>query len=101
MQMLSIDEQVKIIKALAHPARLEIVQALAAGERSVSELQELVGGDLSTVSKHLTLMRKAGWIDCRKQGQQVLYRLACDCLPTFLRCIEDIGSCRSGSGCDC
>lgn len=101
MQTLSIDEQVKVIKALAHPARLEIVQALAAGERSVSELQGLVGGDLSTVSKHLTLMRKAGWIDCRKQGQQVLYRMACDCLPTFLRCVEDIGNCRPGSGCDC
>jgi ArsR family transcriptional regulator len=101
MQTLSIDHQVRVIKALAHPARLEIVQALAAGDRCVSELQALVGGDLSTVSKHLTLMRKAGWIDCQKQGQQVRYRLACDCLPTFLRCVEDIGNCRSGSACDC
>lgn len=100
MQTLSIDRQVKVIKALAHPARLEIVQALASGERCVSELQALVGGDLSTVSKHLTLMRKAGWIDCRKEGQQVRYRLACECLPTFLRCIEDIGICRSGPCCE-
>jgi ArsR family transcriptional regulator len=99
MKTLSIESQVQVIKALAHPARLEIVQALAGGERSVGELQALVGGDLSTVSKHLTLMRKAGWIDCRKHGQQVLYRLACDCLPTFLRCVEDIGQCRST--CDC
>jgi ArsR family transcriptional regulator len=99
MQTLSIQDQVQVIKALAHPARLEIVQALATGERCVSELQVLVGGDISTVSKHLTLMRRAGWIDCQKHGQQVRYRLACDCLPTFLRCIEDIGSCRSS--CDC
>jgi ArsR family transcriptional regulator len=101
MQTVSVDHKVKVIKALAHPARLEIVQALASGEHSVSELQALVGGDLSTVSKHLTLMRKAGWIDCRKQGQQVRYRLACDCLPTFLRCVEDIGNCRPGADCDC
>ncbi|MFM7180847.1 MAG: ArsR/SmtB family transcription factor [Verrucomicrobiales bacterium] len=99
MRTLALRHQVQVIKALAHPARLEIVQALASGERSVSDLQTLVGGDLSTVSKHLTLMRKAGWIDCRKQGQQVLYRLACDCLPTFLRCVEDIAKCRSA--CDC
>ena len=100
MPTLSIEDQVRVIKALAHPARLEIVQALAGGERSVGELQAFVGGDLSTVSKHLALMRKAGWIDCRKQGQQVFYRLACDCLPTFLRCVEDIGQCRGGT-CDC
>jgi ArsR family transcriptional regulator len=99
MRTISIENQVQVIKALAHPARLEIAQALSHGERSVSELQVLVGGDLSTVSKHLTLMRKAGWIDCRKQGQQVRYRLACDCLPTFLRCVEDIGKCRGACVC--
>lgn len=99
MQTISITEQVKVIKALAHPTRLQIVQALAGSERCVSELQALVGGDLSTVSKHLTLMRNAGWIDCEKHGQRVLYRLACDCLPTFLRCVEDIGTCQSS--CDC
>lgn len=96
---LAVDEQVRVIKALAHPARLQIVQALASGERCVSDLQAIVGGDLSTVSKHLTLMRRAGWVTCAKQGQQVWYRLACDCLPTFLRCVEDIGArCES---CDC
>ena len=99
MATLTTNRQVQIIKALAHPARLEIVQALAKGSRCVSELQELVGGDLSTVSKHLTLMRKAGWIDCAKRGQQVYYSLACDCLPTFLKCVGSIGS--RSSSCDC
>jgi ArsR family transcriptional regulator len=94
MQTLTLSNQVQVIKALAHPARLQIVQILVSGERCVSDLQRLVGGDLSTVSKHLTLMRQAGWIECRKHGQQVRYRLACDCLSTFLRCVEDIGACR-------
>lgn len=84
------DRRVRIVKALAHPARLKIAQALASGERCVTELQALVGGDISTVSKHLTLMRDAGWLACEKRGQQVHYRLACDCLPTFLRCIDSL-----------
>lgn len=99
METLTTDRRVRIIKALAHPARLEIAEALASGERCVTELQALVGGDLSTVSKHLTLMRKAGWITCEKYGQQVRYRLACECLPTFLRCVEDIGG--RSDACDC
>ena len=99
MRTLTRDRRVQIIKALAHPARLEIAEALACGERCVTELQGLVGGDISTVSKHLTLMRKAGWIDCEKQGQHVRYRLVCQCLPTFLRCVEDIGACQDSCGC--
>lgn len=96
---LSTHKQVQIIKALAHPARLEIVQALVTREHSVSELQTIVGGDLSTVSKHLTQMRKAGWIDCKKHGQHVHYRLVCKCLPEFLECVENIGTNRSTYDC--
>lgn len=99
MKLACTDRKVQILKALAHPTRLEIIQQLASGSRCVSELQALVGGDLSTVSKHLSLMRKAGWIDCEKHGQQVHYRLACGCLPDFLRCIESIDTDRPD--CDC
>lgn len=99
MKLTTSDRRVQVIKALAHPARLAVVEALASGPRCVTELQVIVGGDLSTVSKHLTLMRKAGWIDCEKRGQQVFYHLSCECLPTFLRCVEDIGNRRSS--CDC
>ena len=92
MSALTIDRRVRIIKALAHPARLRIAEVLASGERCVTELQALIGGDLSTVSKHLTLMRGAGWVACEKRGQHVHYRLACDCLPTFLQCIDSLAS---------
>jgi ArsR family transcriptional regulator len=102
MNVLTTDRRVQIIKALAHPARLQIVEALAEKDCCVSELQALVGADLSTVSKHLSLMRKAGWLDCEKRGQQVYYRLACECLATFLRCVEEIGSRDfSDRSCDC
>lgn len=99
MRGTSVDRRVKIIKALAHPARLRIVESLAVAERTVGELHSLVGGDLSTVSKHLTLMRQAGWIACAKHGQHVHYHLACDCLPTFLRCVDGIGAAESPCAC--
>ena len=90
--MIATDQRVAVIKALAHPTRLAIAEALAAGPRCVSDLHALTDADLSTVSKHLTLMRQAGWIACEKRGQHVHYRLACDCLPTFLQCIDSLAS---------
>jgi DNA-binding transcriptional ArsR family regulator len=88
--MIATDQRVAAIKALAHPTRLAIAEALAEGPRCVSELHALTDADLSTVSKHLSLMRRAGWITCEKRGQHVHYRLACDCLPTFLQCIDSL-----------
>lgn len=99
MNSATTDHRVEIIKALAHPARLEIAHILSTGEHCVTDLQNLVGGDLSTVSKHLTIMRRAGWIDCEKRSQQVFYRLACNCLADFMQCIESIAS--HQSRCDC
>jgi ArsR family transcriptional regulator len=93
------DNRVAAIKALAHPTRLMIAEALASGPLCVSEIHALTDADLSTVSKHLTLMREAGWLACEKQGLHIHYRLACDCLPTFLRCIDSIGC--SSTSCDC
>ena len=67
--------RVEILKALAHPSRLLIVEALAEGERCVCELQQVVGADMSTVSKHLFLLKNARLIVARKAGRWVHYRL--------------------------
>lgn len=96
--MILSDRRVAVIKALAHPTRLRIAEALTGGPLCVSEIHALTDSDLSTVSKHLTLMRGAGWVSCEKHGQQVRYRLACDCLPTFLRCIDSL-ACDDGTCC--
>ena len=90
MSVAATDRRVAVIKALAHPTRLRLAEALRRGPRCVSELQSLVGGDISTVSKHLSLMRKAGWLECRKDGLHIHYRLACDCLGDFLRCVDSL-----------
>ncbi len=79
-----------VIKALAHPSRLLIAEALLQGERCVCDLQELVGADMSTVSKHLSLMRSAGVLACEKRGLNIYYRLACVCFADFLQCVDQM-----------
>lgn len=84
------EERAKIIKAMAHPSRLMMVDALVDGEKCVCELQELVGSDMSTVSKHLSLMREAGIVVDRKVGQQVFYSLRVPCIVSFFGCVEAV-----------
>jgi ArsR family transcriptional regulator len=84
--------RVAVIKALAHPSRLAIAEALEAGERCVCDLTDLIGADMSTVSKHLTVMRAAGLLDAEKRGLKVFYRLRCACLMSFLDCVDDLVS---------
>ena len=50
-------EQAKIFKALGHPSRLLMVHALREGEKCVCDLQSLIGADMSTVSRHLAVLR--------------------------------------------
>jgi ArsR family transcriptional regulator len=67
-----------------------MVDALAEGEQCVCKLQELVGSDISTVSKHLSLMKEAGIVADRKVGQQVFYSLRVPCITNFFGCIEAV-----------
>jgi len=79
-----------IIKAMAHPSRLMMINALAEGEKCVCELQRLVGSDLSTVSKHLSVMKNAGIVTDRKEGLKVFYRLRVPCILRFFDCVEAV-----------
>jgi ArsR family transcriptional regulator, arsenate/arsenite/antimonite-responsive transcriptional repressor len=77
-----------IAKALAHPSRQLMLDALAEGEMCVCDLTELVGADQSTVSKHLAVLRNAGIVDTRKEGTMTICRLKICCLPGLWSCIE-------------
>ncbi len=79
-----------MLKAMAHPSRLLILETLTDGERCVCDLQRIVGSDLSTVSKHLSLMRDAGLVADRRQGLQVFYRLRVPCVLGFLDCVDAV-----------
>jgi len=80
----------RIIKAMAHPTRLFMIDELSRGERCVCELQEMVGADMSTVSKHLAVLRNAGIVQDDKRGLQVYYRLRCPCITNFFGCVETV-----------
>jgi len=84
------DARAKIIKAMAHPTRLFIIDVLSRGERCVCDLTEMVGADVSTVSKHLTVMKNAGIVKDEKRGSQVFYSLRVACILNFFSCIESV-----------
>lgn len=62
-------------KALGHGRRLEILELLAQGERSVEALAERVGLSMANASQHLRLMRQTGLLASRRDGKRILYRL--------------------------
>ncbi len=82
-----IEAKAAIIKAMAHPTRLYIIEELAQGEKCVCEFVDAVKADFSTVSKHLLVLKNAGLVEDEKRGQQVFYRLRMRCLPNFINCI--------------
>ena len=79
-----------VFKALAHPSRLLIVEQLAQTERCVCELTNMVGADMSTVSKHLSVLKNAGIIQDEKRGSQVYYRLKMLCVLRFFECVGEV-----------
>lgn len=88
------EARARIIKAMAHPTRLFLVDELAKhGQRCVCELTELVGADMSTVSKHLAVLKNAGIVDDDKRGLQVYYRLRVQCVLSFFECVESVMKC--------
>ena len=84
------DARARIIKALAHPTRLFLVDELSRGERCVCELTEMVGADMSTVSKHLAVLKASGIVEDEKRGSQVFYTLRCPCVLNFFTCVESV-----------
>lgn len=85
-----IEQHAKIIKSLAHPTRLFIVEELSKGERCVCELTEMTGFDISTISKHLSILKEACIVDASKRGLQIFYSLKTPCILKFLSCIENV-----------
>lgn len=84
------EAQAAVFKALAHPTRLFVVNELAGGERCGCELTGMIGADKSTVSKHLSLLKRAGIITDEKRGNMVFYTLRARCVLSFLSCVEEM-----------
>ncbi|MEQ8789824.1 MAG: metalloregulator ArsR/SmtB family transcription factor [Pirellulaceae bacterium] len=88
------ETRAKILKALAHPSRLKLIDKLAEEEEvCVCDLTEVIGSDMSTVSRHLSQLKNAGIVESEKHGQMVFYRLRVKCLKSLFRCIESVVQC--------
>lgn len=89
------EARASVIKALAHPARLFMLDKLSEREYCVCELAGMVGSDMSTVSRHLAQLRQAGIVEDEKRGTQVFYRLTMPCVLQMFGCIEPVLSARA------
>jgi ArsR family transcriptional regulator len=81
------EKQAEIVKAIAHPLRIAIVDFLKDGEQCVCDIAEYVGSERSNVSRHLSVMVNAGVLQCRKEGLKVIYKLKTPCILDFLSCV--------------
>jgi len=93
--------QAQVFKALGHPARLQMVMAVADGEQCVCELTDLVGLDMSTISKHLSVLTAAGVLVSEKRANKVFYRLRTPCVTRVFSCLKEVqaASDRDSSAC--
>jgi DNA-binding transcriptional ArsR family regulator len=66
----------EFFKALGHPLRIRVLERLSTGERTVSELLEELGVEQSNLSQQLGVLRRAGFVDGRREGANVVYALA-------------------------
>ena len=99
-----LERRAGLLGALAHPSRLLIIELLEKGPRTVSDLTLAVGADKTTVSKHLTVLKKVGLVRDKKRGTWSDYELICGCVSHFVDCIETgmeteakVGECAEGS----
>jgi ArsR family transcriptional regulator len=83
-------ERADILKALAHPIRVLLVDALNKGDRCVNELNELADVDQSTISRHLAQLKKTGIVSERKEGARVIHHLACACMLRAFDCAVEV-----------
>jgi len=76
----------RILKALAHPTRILMVDALSRGDRSVNELRALASVSQPTISHHLEKLKKVGIVTERREGKKVIHHLACPCMLEAVGC---------------
>ena len=77
-----------VLKTVAHPLRLRIVELLEGGERTVGDLQEALGVTQSLTSQHLSQMRMRGVLAARREGTAVYYSIANPDVVKVIHCIR-------------
>ncbi|HEY9162097.1 MAG TPA: metalloregulator ArsR/SmtB family transcription factor [Desulfomonilia bacterium] len=80
----------EILKALAHPVRIILVDALSRGDMCVCDMNTLVNVDQSNVSRHLAVLKKAGIVSERRDGMRVIHHLETPCILNAVGCAENV-----------
>ena len=75
-----------LLKALAHPTRVLMLDALSRGDCCVNDLRRLATTSQPTISRHLDKLKKAGIVTERRAGKRVIHHLACPCMLQALGC---------------
>ncbi len=78
-----------VLKAIAHPVRLKIVEILERSEKCVNEIVKAVGGKQSITSQQLNMMKDKGVLACRKDGAKVYYRIENKNVIRILHCVYE------------
>ena len=87
-KQLVLKRQAEILKAIAHPLRIAIIEFLKGGQQCVCDIARHLGSERSNVSRHLSVMVNAGILESRKEGLKVMYTLKTTCVIEFLSCIN-------------
>ena len=83
-------QEAEIFKALAHPTRLYILHQIRHKHLSVKELSDTVGIDISTMSKHLNILKRHKIIEGEKNNNKVFYQLKIPCVLDFMSCAKKV-----------
>jgi DNA-binding transcriptional ArsR family regulator len=89
-KQLLFEKQAEVIKAIAHPLRIAIVDFLRDGEQCVCDIAEHIGAERSNVSRHLALMVNVGILSFHKDGLKVIYTLKAVCVLKFFPCVTQV-----------
>ena len=86
----NVDVAAGLLKALSNEKRLTIICALYKGEKSVGELEEIVGLSQSALSQHLARLRRDGLVDTRREAQTIYYSMQDESTKSLLKCLSEI-----------
>ncbi|KPK36802.1 MAG: hypothetical protein AMJ65_15755 [Phycisphaerae bacterium SG8_4] len=81
------ERQAEIAKAIGHPLRVAIIDFLKDGEQCVCDIAQHAGSERSNISRHLSVMVRAGILGYRKEGLKVIYKLKTPCILDFFSCV--------------
>lgn len=82
------DQIAEVLKALAHPSRIRILEVLEKGPKCVKELEKLVMIKQSNLSQHLRILKDRGILECKREGMEVCYQIRDRRILNVIKCVE-------------